>query len=64
MTRRALRVGLPAEVALFEGKRRVAGGDALRRLTVHGDESGAQRLVPSHEAIQRPPQGAAIEVAA
>jgi hypothetical protein len=37
-------------------------GDLLRRLSIDGDESSAQGLMPGKNPVQRPPQGHAVKI--
>jgi hypothetical protein len=61
---RVLGVALAVEVMLLERKPDVCRGETLNGATVHGEEGGSQRLVPSDEAVERPAQGAPVQFAA
>ena len=47
----------------LERKPDVRGTNALNRLTVRGDKSGSQRLVPRDQAVERAAQGVLVQFA-
>jgi hypothetical protein len=58
-----LRIRAPAQIVFDEMESALLdSGDLLRRLSIDGDESSTQGLMPDKNPVQRLPQGRAVKI--